>query len=118
MSGSTEGQDDTPDGAVTLLSPARLPCPPARFRPTRRSSGSRTRRSIAACAAAAPSARPAVGLGRTGVHAPRPQLAPEHVAVAHRPRWQSAARARCSATIAGYIEEGDLFEDNALTGVM
>ena len=27
MSGSTEGQDDTPDGAVALLSPARPPRP-------------------------------------------------------------------------------------------
>jgi hypothetical protein len=27
MSGSTAGQDDTPDGAVTLLSPAHPPLP-------------------------------------------------------------------------------------------
>jgi hypothetical protein len=27
MSGSTEGQDDTPDSAVTLRSPARPPLP-------------------------------------------------------------------------------------------
>ena len=89
MSGSTEDQDDTPDSAVTLRSPARPPLParsadPAVIRPPRQAINRRSRGSRAV---GAPGSRPCPEC----VDAPRPQLPPDHVAAAHRQRWQRAA---------------------------